>query len=109
MKKGNYYIYTRQYGEEKAVNVTGYLIPDPQSGLTFGARFRAGSGWEITELSTGALIIDDKHQPKTAKDISQFINDRREVVLSAVQRPHLQKVAARFTELVEEAKADETK
>ncbi len=107
MKKGFYYIHTKQNGIEKAVKVNGYIIPDPQSGLTFGARFCAGSGWEITELSTGALISAYNRKPKTSKDILQFINDMRPAVCSAIQRPYLQKIAARFNELVEEAKVDD--
>lgn len=106
MKKGNYYIYARQHGKEKAVKVNGYIIPDPQSGLTFGARFCAGSGWEITELSTGALISTYNRKPKTQKDIPQFINDMREAVLSAMHTHR--KTIEKFNDLVEEAKANET-
>lgn len=104
MKKGNYYIYARQNGKDKAVQVSGYIIPDPQSGLTFGARFCAGRGWEVSELSMGASISAYTRKPKTLKDIPQFIDEMRPAVLSAIQKPYLQKVAARFNELVEEAK-----
>lgn len=107
MKKGNYYIYTRQDGKDKAIQVSGYIIPDPESGLTFGARFCAGSGWEVSELSTGALISAYTRKPKTSKDIQQFINDMRPAVLSAISTPHIKKMVALFNELVKTAKAQE--
>ena len=44
MKKGFYHIYTRKDGKIKIEKVAGYIIPDEKSGLTFGARFRAGNG-----------------------------------------------------------------
>lgn len=107
MKKGFYYIQVNDKGKRRAVKVEGYIIPDPQSGLTFGARFTAGNGWEITESSTGLLISTYEHKPKTSKNILQFINDMRAAVLSAMSACHIQKTIENFNDLVEEAKAND--
>ena len=85
MKKGFYHIYTRKDGKIKIEKVAGYIIPDEKSGLTFGARFRAGNGWEVTELSTGLLISYGEKKPKNAGDILPFVDRMREAVLSAMK------------------------
>lgn len=105
MKKGFYHIYTRKDGKIKIEKVAGYIIPDEKSGLTFGARFRAGNGWEVTELSTGLLISYGEKKPKNADDILRFIDRMREAVLSAMksQEKHFEHIK----EAIREAKENE--
>lgn len=107
MKKGFYYIQVNDKGKRRAEKVAGYIVNDSESGLTFGARFTAGRGWEITESSTGLLISNYERKPKTSKNILQFINDMRAAVLSAMSDPRMQNTIENFNELIEEAKANE--
>ena len=106
MKKGFYYIRTRQHGEENALKVNGHIIPDPASGLTFGAHFRAGSGWEVTELSTGLLISYGEKKPKNQSDILPFIDRMRPAVLSAM-KSHGESTIEHFNDLIRKAKENE--
>lgn len=105
MKKGFYYIYTCKNNAIKVEKVTGYIIPDEKSGLTFGARFRAGNGWEVTESSTGLLISYGEKKPKNADDILRFIAEMRPAVLSAMKSQ--EKYFERIKEAIREAKEND--
>lgn len=107
MKKGFYYIYTRKNNAIKVEKVAGYIIPDEKSGLTFGTRFRAGNGWEVTESSTGLLISYGEKKPKNAGDILPFIDRMREAVLSAMKSQA--KYFEHIQEAIREAKENETR
>lgn len=105
MKKGFYYIYTCKNNAIKVEKVTGYIIPDEKSGLTFGARFRAGNGWEVTESSMGLLISYGEKKPKNADDILRFIAEMRPAVLSAMKSQA--KYFERIKEAIREAKEND--
>lgn len=66
MKKGKYYIQARKDGNTRAELVEGYLLQD-ETGIQYGAKFSAGSGWQITEISTGLLITTDSRRPLPKK------------------------------------------
>ena len=100
MKKGKYYIQTRKDGNNRAELVEGYLLQD-ETGVKYGAKFSAGIGWQITEISTGLLITSFDRRPKNKDDINRFINEMRPAVLSALKG--LRGVAEQFKRLVEEA------
>ena len=82
MKKGKYKILINTKGEIGILTVNGWIIPDEKSGLTFGARFRAGR-WEITELSTGLLITDnaEAHTVKNKILIPHYIEKMRDLIV----------------------------
>lgn len=89
MKKGKYQIMIRTDGEIGLSTVNGWIIPDEKSGLTFGARFRAGR-WEITELSTGLLITDsaEAHTVKNKILIPHYIEKMRDVITGILKQHH---------------------
>lgn len=100
MKRGTYWIRCNREKEGiVAVKVAGHIIPDAESGLTFGARF-AGREWQVTELSTGLLCSTSEHKPQNAADIIPFINRTRGAIVSAM-RSHTD--AKFFSELIDKA------
>ena len=86
MKKGQYNILIQTEGEIGMIRVDGYILPDPESGLTFGARYR-NRVWEITELSTGLLITShaDPHLVTNREDILPYIDRMRSTVLNLLK------------------------
>lgn len=101
MKRGTYWIRCNREKEGiVAVKVNGHIIQDAASGLTFGARFVAGGGWQVTELSTGLLCSTYERKPQNAADIIPFIDRMRGTIVSAM-RSHTD--AKFFSELIEKA------
>lgn len=84
MKKGTYYITIRGTDKIWTEEVKGYIIPDEKSGLAFGARYRAGKGWEITETSTGLLIHYAKTKICNKDAIMLYIDKMRDAVVKQV-------------------------
>lgn len=108
MKRGTYWIRCNREKEGiVAVKVTGHIIQDAESGLTFGARFVAGGGWQVTELSTGLLTSYGEKKPKNAGDILPFIDRMRPAILSAM-KSHGESTIEHFNDLIRRAKENET-
>lgn len=86
MKKGQYNILVKYEDGMSVERVDGYILPDPESGLTFGARYR-NRVWEITELSTGLLVTShaDPHLVTHREDILPYIDRMRSTVLNLLK------------------------
>lgn len=100
MKKGKYYIQTQKDGRNRAELVEGYLLQD-ETGIQYGAKFNAGIGWQITEISTGCLITTFNRRPKNKDDISRYINEMRPAVLSVLKSKNGREMVERFNKLIE--------